>query len=380
LEDITRTYDEAISAARTVLPARTVTLNEVIVDYPGAAAIILRCRVEPTDDGRATVIVKWSRSETQHLFREWANLAFLNNIPALRGIVPALYGGDEDAEVLVMADAGNADYQLLGNIVEGDDPVRAEAGLLAFQRTLGWLHAATIGKQSVFDGYRVRRGKETTSRHVIHDLVDRLESLPAMLAGEGVLMTPALERDVASAIAALRDPGPFLAFTHGDAAIGNVFYLPDGTARLIDFETSDFRHALLDGCYARMRYLVSVWARRMPHDIQQRLLAAYRAELATGCPAATDDARFNHALASCSAAWLATIVSWLPSVVEADRKRGRSTVRQRIVTALDHFAVLSAETGYYGALAEASDTLAGRLRREWGAEATVMRLCNAFAT
>lgn len=361
------------------MTARAV-LRDVVVDYPGAAAVILRCRINPPVNGHDMVIVKQSRSETQHLFREWANLEFLNAIPELREVVPALYSGDEDAEVLVMEDVGTADDQLLGNIVEGGDSDRAEAGLLAFQRALGRLHAATIGRYDEFARYPLRRSEETTSRHQVHRLIDALGALPALLAGQGVPITTALEREIAGAIAELRDPGPFLAFTHGDAAIGNVFYLPDGSARLIDFETGDYRHALLDGCYARMRYLVSIWARRMPLDLQHRLLDAYRSELVRGCPEAADDAHFHHALVSCSVAWLASIAGYLPSVVEADRKLGRSTVRQRIVTALDHLVVLSAETGIYGALADASGVLADRLRRQWGDEPTVMRLCNAFRT
>lgn len=378
-------YAETVAVAERVVGkavggAVSLGLDEVVVDYPGAAAIILRCRVEPAPvGGPDRVIVKQSNSETQQLFREWANLEFLNALPETRSIVPALYGGDEDQQLLVMEDVGRADDQLIGRILDGDDPARATAALIAFQRAIGRLHAATIGRQPEFARVTVRRDAETTSRHVVHDLTERLEALPELLAREGLNVSRSLRREIDEYAGELRDPGPFLAFTHGDAAIGNALYRDDGSVRLIDFETGGYRHAMVDGAFPSMRYLFSVWALGLPRSLHRRLLDAYRLEFVSGCPEACDSARFNRALMAGSAAWLAAIASKLPKVAEIDVKLGRSTHRQRITAALDHFVTLADETGREGALSASVAGLRDSLLERWGPAECEMRSYPALA-
>lgn len=378
-------YAETVAVAERVVGkavggAVALGLDEVVVDYPGAAAIILRCRVEPVPgDGPERVIVKQSNSESQHLFREWANLEFLNAIPEAHSIVPTLYGGDEEQQLLVMEDVGRADDQLIGRILDGDDPARATGALIAFQRALGRLHAATIGRQAEFAQVSVRRDAETTSRHVVHELTELLEAFPELLAGERLNVSRELRREIDEYVDELRDPGPFFAFTHGDAAIGNALYRDDGSVRLIDFETGDYRHAMVDGAFSSMRYLFSIWALHLPRPRQRRLLDAYRLELVRGCPEACDSERFNRALMAGSAAWLAAIASHLPRVVDGDVKLGRATHRQRITAALEHFVSLARQTGRDGALSASAAGLRDRLLERWGPAECEMRVYPAFA-
>ena len=61
-----------------------------------------------------------------------------------------------------------------------------------------------------------------------------------------VALTVGTEGDVARAIQELTEPGPFLAFSNGDAGVNN-FLLADGAdGKLIDFEFGGSRHALSD--------------------------------------------------------------------------------------------------------------------------------------
>jgi hypothetical protein len=382
---MTNPYQETVAVAERVLAAAlarpaTLHLTEAVVDYPGAAAIILRCRLDRREPGHpASVIVKRSNAEQQHIFREWANLEFLLAIPDARPLVPSLYGGDVEAELLVLEDLGDPRQRLLGNVIEADDPVRAEMGLIAFQRALGRLHAATAGAASAYARVSVRRNANTISRHTVHRLPELLAALPSMFASAGVTTDERLADEIGEMVGEIVDPGPFHTFVHGDAAVGNVFYDGADGARLIDFETGAFRHALLDGCFARMRYLFSVWARWIPLPLQRRLTAAYRDELIARIPEASDAEQFNRALLACSAAWLAAIVGYLPTVTAEDRRFGRSTYRQRIVTALDHYVQLSDDVGGIGPLTYASNDLARRLRRCWSADERVMQPYNAFA-
>jgi hypothetical protein len=96
-------------------------------------------------------------------------------------------------------------------------------------------------------------------------------------------------------------------------------------------------------------------------------------------PEAADDEGFNSALASCAAAWLATILSNLPRVVDADLKYGRSTWRQRIVVGLEHFVVIAEDTGRIPALADTAAKARALLLAAWGEDANAMPVCNAFA-
>jgi hypothetical protein len=355
------------------------TLSSPVVDYPGAAAIVLRCRMQ-TDDSNIpkSVIVKRSMSPDNHLLREWSNLEFLTTLEPIRPLIPALYAGDESGEILIMEDL-EPGRELLGNIVEGTEPEVATAGPIAFHRALGTLHGDSIGKETEFRRFTLRGNAATASRHVIHRIQETFAALPGLLEREGIAVDQHLHDELTEFQREIDNHGPFHAFVHGDASVGNAFYDPiDDDVRLIDFESGAFRHALLDGSYPCIRYILSVWARRMPLDLQRILLKTYRDTLSEYCPEASDDEQFHHGLIACSAFWLAAILTYLPSVVEQDRKRGRSTERQRIVAALDHFVRLADDCGMPGALATAADNLHCRLRNQWSSEDCTMRLCNTF--
>ncbi len=358
----------AVAAAALAPPGKepvTLRLADIVVDYPGAACVILRCTpMTPSPDIPSTVIVKRWNERGGHFRHEWSALEFLARVPAAQDLVPRLYGGDAGAELLVLEDLGDPSEQLLGNILTSTAPERAEVALVAFNQALGRLHASTIGRAEEYRRIRESQGAHAVSRHAIHRLDAALQALPGHVAAIGVRVSPALEREVRAAIRAIHAPGPFLAFTHGDATPGNAFYAGD-RARLFDLETAGFRHALLDGAFARMRYLYSVWARRIPQDIQRRSLAAYRRALVCGCPAAADDGVFAHAILACSAGWLAALCAHLPSVMEADKRFGRSTWRQRIVAGLDHFVTLANDLGRFEALAGGAGDVARRLRLQW---------------
>jgi hypothetical protein len=355
------------------------TLSSPVVDYPGAAAIVLRCQLLADDPNiPKSVVVKRSMSPDNHLLREWSNLEFLTSLEPIRPLIPSIHGGDEDSEILIMEDLDTG-RELLGNLVEGDEPGVATAGLLAFHRALGTLHGGSIGKEEEFRRFALRGIAAATSRHVIHRIQETLTALPRLLKQEGIAVDQHLHDELTEFQREIDNPGPFHAFVHGDAALGNVFYGPlNDDMRLIDFESGAFRHALLDGSYPCIRYILSVWARRMPLDLRRILLKTYRDALVEFCPEASDDEQFHHGLIACSAFWLAAILMNLPSVTEQDRKRGRSTERQRIIAALDHFTQLADNCGMPGALATAADDLHCRLRHRWGSEDCRMRLCNAF--
>jgi len=280
-------------------------LAEVVYDYPGAPSTILRCNVQSDRAHVPTrVIVKRTNTPAMTLQREAAGLVFMNAQAALQSLVPHWYGINSPATVLVMEDLAADPRHLLGNILFGTDATYAEQALVVYNRALGTMHSTTVGQYPAYQQIQARYGAGQPSRHRIHRILSDVHNLGTLLESTGIAIAPSVYHELRAVMDALRDPGPFFTFTHGDATPANVFVTSAGV-RLFDFDTSAFRHALLDGAFARLRYLYSVWARRIPVAVQRRGGDAYRDALATRCAAATDDAVFNRALITGCTAWLA---------------------------------------------------------------------------
>ena len=64
---------------------------------------------------------------------------------------------------------------------------------------------------------------------------------------------------------------------------------------------------------------------------------------------------------------------------QEDKRWGRSTRRQRIVAALEHFVRLAEELNRFPALAQAAHHTAHHLRKSWPASDCELPLANAFS-
>lgn len=363
--------------------------------YPDSPFTIWRLALTPQPkNAPATVVAKFSRANLDPLRFEWASLAFLNQIPELQAIVPRFYGGSSAPLLVVMADLGDDAAQKLGHFLDGQTPPKtvaalmvfqqtlgqqAEAALIAMQRSLGQLHAATVGRQEEFEQIRQRCGASVRSRHRVHKIVPALDAFPEMVEMVDVAVSEETRQELETAVRHVKNPGPFLAFTHGDSTPANFLYTPT-QSRFLDFETGEFRHALLDGTYARMRYLHSIWAREIPSNLQKQLFGVYREELSKGCPAVKDDTQFYPAYLACSAGWMAGLCQFLPQALEKDRRWGRSTRRQRVVAGLDHFVRLADEFSLYPALGETCQRMGQKLRQRWPEPDCTLPIYSAFRT
>jgi hypothetical protein len=178
--------------------------------------------------------------------------------------------------------------------------------------------------------------------------------------------------------AALLDPGPFLAYTHGDPCLGNALRVGSGV-RLIDFEVGALRHALVDGVCGRMLFPTGSTVYRLPPTALHGMEVAYRAALATGCPAAADDVQYARAVAVGCAFWALVVCRWydLPGLLREDRVWGTATLRQRVLLRLDA-AARATEAGGFPALGATFAALAARLRTLWLPEVDELALYPAF--
>ena len=315
----------------------------------------------------AAVVVRHAKPGARAVFGEWAATRFLTRHHPVPGIGPGFLAGDEAAGLLVVEDIGPADERL-GRVLQGDDAAAATRGLVELCRTLARLHAGSMGLMGEYRAVAAAVGPLEPTHHRANTLAEGLDALPGLCASLGYPVPPAAARELDEAKGPLLDPGPLLAFTHGDATPLNAHY-SRGRVRLVDFESGGWRNALVDGSYPRLRYLHTSWAGAIPPALRREAERAYRETLAEGCPAAGDDGLYHTAHVACAAAWTAGLCAFIPRVLHEDEMWNIASRRARILCGLEDFADLAEEYRRLPALAEFCRGLNGLLREKWGGPA-----------
>ncbi len=181
---------------------------------------VVRCRVTATGEAPSTVIVKQAPAgpEGAHfaLCNEWPALAFLTQLELEAPVSPAFYGGDVSARLLVFEDLGDGDG--LADALLGSDAAKAEAALVGFARALGRMHAASIARLD--EHRRLRSELGPLGGEAIIDAAALAGRFADALRVSGVGLGAAAG-DVERIVARVVEPGPFLAFVHGDACPSN---------------------------------------------------------------------------------------------------------------------------------------------------------------
>lgn len=127
------------------------TFEGVLVDYPGAAAVLLRARVvDPADRLTGTVVVKKSNA-VGVVATESAGLVFVGQCADADGLAPRQLAVDSARQVLVMSDLASPETSRLGDLLFDSAGSRAGTALTAAQVALGRLHAAGIGQDERTD-------------------------------------------------------------------------------------------------------------------------------------------------------------------------------------------------------------------------------------
>ncbi len=297
-------------------------------------------------------------------------------------LAPRFYGGDRRAGLIVIEDLGSGDRP--DQLLLGSDPAAAEEAMVELAATLGTMHARSVGRQAEFDRIRDALGRRPP------DEGDRAASLAKALHATvdvlGIVPRTGLDAELQALTASIHDPGPFLAYTHGDPCPDNWLRV-DGKLRLLDFETGAFRHALLDGVYGRIHFPTCWCVNRSPAHVPQRMEAAYRAELRQGCPEAGDDTLFDRAVVEACAYWTISMCDWIvqrrswyepPAPMERDHRWGISTLRQRALLRSDILAQTTQELGHLEAIGATFGDIAAKLRTIWPPEAGSMPYYPAF--
>ena len=301
-----------------------------------------------------SIIFKRARNPTspEALRSDWAGLQFLDSLDPT-GPWPRLYGGDSSHNAILLEDFG--DVTRLDQILLSNDAEAASAALTILANALARLHGST-------------RAHVNTYREIWRSLCNEEATDPAehvLAFGQRMhefgLGGPGLEAELATCAAALRDPGPFTVYTHGDPCPDNCLMVGD-QIMLIDFEWGDVRHALTDAVYLWLPFPSCWCVQQFAPGLTESLLTAYRSEVGQMIPEALDDDMFGTGLMAASVSGLAR--SYGVDVFTEDREWGISTMRQRWQV---RTAVVQQTAGRFGfpAIESAAGALIDKMSREW---------------
>lgn len=356
------------SAAETAAEAAALAAEiEVLLDDPvvrlqelDGHPWVLRAHLA---DGRTRIVKRLRpgggyglRSAVELMRCERAALEMLDQDLGLADAGPRLLAAAPGTRMLVLDDlAPRVELAALlrrhGRTPELDDR------LTDFATLTGTVAAASAGRAAAFAARRTALGTppgRLDDRE--HAFTGGWRATAERAAAFGIPLTNAAERDLNRAAAELADPGPFLTLTNGDPEAHNHLTAPDGDGRLIDFEGAAFRHALTAAavfCVPGPLWMAVSGPRQ---------LTAFRTALATAVPAAQDDRRFGHGLASAAMIWVALRVA---EIHKRDARRPGDDSRAQLVLLLDAGARTAEAHATLPDLAGWCRDTAASLRRRW---------------
>ena len=235
------------------------------------------------------------------LFRnEWASLDFLTSLTSQARLGPRLIASDRQIGLVVLEDLGSV--QTVQDVLYGPDRQAAMDALLGMGRKLGQIQNKTFGRESEFLSSQAALGAKTTLCDANLDCRAHLEELHACLSALDIPLDPRFDRALLDMENAIHGPGHFRTFVHNDAGPHN-FVVTDSGVQLLDFEFAGYGHGLLDVVCARLAFPPAFRGRVLPMEIVRQLEAAYRAELISLRPEASDDRLFTKAVAQACAHW-----------------------------------------------------------------------------
>lgn len=335
---------EVLAAAGAVLGTE---LSDPVTLHDTPVSVVRR--VSRADGG--TVVVKsfyaYIPTSARSFTAEAAGLAF-------SPLGPALLGVDDSFPLLVMSDLGV--WPSLADVLLGEDPAAAVAGLLDWARAYARIARDSLGREAELDALLDRHSLGEPTWNDSPWIAERLPVFSRQFDELGIEAPAGLGEEIAS-LEALTRVGPRV-FSPGDICPDNNLLTDEGF-RVLDFQSAGYHSAYLDVAYVSMPFATCWCVFRMPADIAARVEHAYWSELTGGDLTDADRAGIRTA----TAAWTLDLVRYLlPPAVQADaplhRTRRpvptkRQIIRYRLETARDQLSA----AGELPAVAEACGRL-----------------------
>lgn len=332
---------------------------------------VFRCTLESSGESvPGTVIIRFPRGGTVRsapdlLSREREALIYLSTRES--AIAPRFYAGGVNQGYVVSEDLGSGPSML--DLLLGNDLKAAEAGVLGFAHSLGRLHVATLAGAG--NSHKAELPHERVWVEESWEQVQKAESVLGLPLSQGA------ERDIASIARTLEADTGWLALSSGDPSVVNCKVTPSGI-RFFDFEAACFRHVLIDAAVLRFFYPTGGPPWQLPAGVTVGIEAAYRAELARACSAASDSDAYERAMIAACAAWMLLRLERLPRV-DAGPDSDPWTLlppgwigpipmrsrRQQLVSIIETWVAMANRTSAFEALAAWCECLIDTLRVRW---------------
>jgi hypothetical protein len=322
-------------------------------------SLVVRARVMGGGQVRSIVLKRFRDAPVCGL-DDWAGLVFLQQ----RGMrfVPRFLAGSEEARLFVMEDVGRG--QSLEDLLRGGDASAASRALLATTRLTSVMHIRTLSAQSDYDSVRqaIAPRHERVRIENARYLLDHAGRLRRWLAEVDVQEHPGTQKDLEQIARELADPGPFLAFTHGDLAPGNVLFTHQGPL-LLDFEYAGMRHSLYDA----LMWLLTL---PLPDELISRADLLYRGSLSQACYAAQVDSEYLRARSLVAASRTVNLFQWIsPKALEREREWAPGlSERAALLRHLERLRAVLEPLDPVPALSRTLSSLEARLRERWSVE------------
>ena len=306
------------------------------------------------------------------LFRS-ATLEFLNAMP--EPVAPRLLGADTEAGVLLMEDL-DPGPSLADSMLTGQRD-QVLAGLIAYARALGRLHAWSASRGAELAALRARYAPGATLEPAWMGAIERgREPFLRVAAGLG-LATDGVDDEISGLGALMSGSGPtgsgpggsglggsgYLGLVHGDVCPDNV-RLTGGDCLIFDFETSGWGPVVLDVAYLLAPF-PSCWCfGAVPSDVAVPALDAYRVQVTAGTNDLGPD--WAAAMAAAVAGWIVARGAMLASALDEDGRRwGTTGTRPRLLAWMRSFTGAASQAGVLPRLRALTGQLAGELSSRW---------------
>lgn len=339
---------DAVAGAARLLSRRAgseVELSEP-EDLGGSGrSVVARARMgqNPFSDRRSVVIKQYSPLAAEDApvvcdpFRyEVASCQLFTALPTDVRPSPAIIAHDPDQRLLVLEDLGRS--LTLADKLFGPDRDAARSCLLGWSGGLGRMQAATAGREGDFGALLRRLGEKGHRDPIAEQARAALAGLPELLADTVGVEVPQLAALEARGGVRLLGGTGFRAFSPSDTCPDNNLVTSRGV-RFVDFEWGCFRDVVLDAAYVRIPFPGCASSYALPPAVSQRMLEAWRVEVAPVWPELDDPDVLESRLTDAQLLWV-WWSTWmlLPRVLERDGPIGPDAGRSpRMSTALRHY-------------------------------------------
>src|ERR687884_218905 len=221
-----------------------ISLRDPMVVATRERSLVVRCAVMGWD-GVASVVLKRNEGDDERGFTDWASLAFLSTLEEATGIAPHFYAGDARERFVVMEDLGGS--RSLEHLLNNGDAATVVEALGSLATSMARLVVATSGREEMFERMRATLpgGAGLGRRREAARWLEARQRVARWAAALDIPLPHGFDVACAHIAAIYADPGPYLAFSHGDPAPSNN-HITTGGVRLVDFEYAAYRHALYD--------------------------------------------------------------------------------------------------------------------------------------